>query len=409
MDTLYRPLGLDLGRRKPRRRGRSAIPALAGTLCFALLVGGSLAVSLTQPRFRDVDVFATHPAPPEPLAVAAANPPPASPPAAGPAVTAAPLQPLGRTSAGADDAAVAAADPDAPTIVYPPGAEGGYGKALSMRDPGSLRQAASEAAEPDAALLEHGAEGLLPIRAADGRRPFDVYSIAPASDLGTRVAIVVGGLGISQTGTMKAVRELDPAVTLAFAPAGNSLERWMREARHAGHELLLQLPMEPVGYPNVSPGEHTLTAGDAAAGRFDDLRWALGRLTNYVGVANYMGARLTGDEPAMRALAAELSRRGLLYLDDGTSARSLAKSAAREAGGVYAGADVVLDTTQDPAEIRKRLDTLERAARAKGQAIGVASAFDMSVAAIAAWMSEAEARGIKVVPVSALADDPEAQ
>jgi hypothetical protein len=111
----------------------------------------------------------------------------------------------------------------------------------------------------------------------------------------------------------------------------------------------------------------------------------------------------------MRSLASELAKRGLLYLDDGTSARSLARDALGQAGGLYAGADIVIDQRQDAESIAKQLDALERTARAKGRAIGVASAFDNSVSAIAAWIGEAEARGIAVVPVSALADDPEAQ
>ena len=392
MDDLYRPLGLDIDRRRRPAHPALRLPMLGGVLVALAVIGASAAISLTQPAFRRIDVFA------EAATAAAAAPiPPVR------IVSAAPLAPLGRSTAPDTDA-----DPALPTVTYPPGLSGDYGKTLVVRDPASLRQGTNAATDPDEALTEPGDEGPLPVRAADGRRPFDVYQAEPASDRGTRIAIVVGGLGISQTGTMKAIERLPAGVTLAFAPAGNSLDRWRREARRTGHELLLQLPMEPVGYPDVSPGDHTLTAADAGAGRFGDLDWALGRLTNYVGVMNYMGARLTGDAAAMRGLAGELTRRGLLYLDDGTSARSLARDAARETGGVYAGADVLLDAVPDPGSIARRLDALERTARAGGRAIGVASAFDASVAAIAGWIVDAEKRGIAVVPVSALADDPEA-
>jgi polysaccharide deacetylase 2 family uncharacterized protein YibQ len=40
-------------------------------------------------------------------------------------------------------------------------------------------------------------------------------------------------------------------------------------------------------------------------------------------------------------------------------------------------------------------------------AIGVASAFEVSVDAIATWANEAKARGIEIVSASAAADDPE--
>ncbi len=74
-----------------------------------------------------------------------------------------------------------------------------------------------------------------------------------------RVAIVIGGLGLSQTGTQSAIDKLPPEVELAFASNGNSLDRWMQAARRAGHEILMQVPLEPFDYPNVDPGRNTLT------------------------------------------------------------------------------------------------------------------------------------------------------
>ena len=50
-----------------------------------------------------------------------------------------------------------------------------------------------------------------------------------------------------------------------------------------------------------------------------------------------------------------------------------------------------------------RLDEVERIARREGQAIAVASAFEVSIGAVADWVSEARGRGIEIVGVSALA------
>ena len=390
LDDLTRPLGRDLPHQSPpprRRRQRLA----AGAALFVVLAG-SLATSLTGPTLRQQDVFAEAEAKRAAalLAQSSAAPAPLRPvPAAAP-IQSSPLP-----------------DPSLPTITYPPGESGRPGQTLTISDPASLRQPPTLAHLPDEALVEAGDEGPMPIRGADGRRPFDVYSVAPATAVGTRVAIVVGGLGISQTGTQAAIRTLPAGVTLGFAPGGNSLDRWMQDARRSGHELVLQVPMEPFGYPQTSPGEHTVTAADAATGAFADLNWSLAQVTNYVGVMNYMGARLTADPEALQPLATELSRRGLMFLDDASSARSVARDVAREAGTVFAAADVLIDAKQDRAAIEAELATLERVARANGSAIGVASAFDVSVAAIADWVSAAEARGIRLVPVSALARDPE--
>ena len=391
-DDLDRPLGRDRPRRQPSRRpsGR-AVLAVAG---FVLIAGASTATVLLQPALRHVDVFADLAAQKaaDEAKLAAATPAPYAPLPRSPQIVAQPLR-----------------DPSLPTITYPPDETGMAGQMITVNDAGSLRQPITMAGTPDDALIEPSDVGPLPIRGPDGRRPFDVYSVAPSSDVGIRVAIVVGGLGISQTGTQAAIKALPASVTLGFAAAGNSLDRWMQDARHAGHELVIQVPMEPFGYPQTSPGPHTVTAEETAAGRFDELLWSLGRTTNYVGVMNYMGARLSAEPSAMRPLLGELARRGLMYLDDSSSPRSVAKDSARDAGTPFAAASILIDASQQPGEIDKQLATLERIARADGSAIGIASAFDTSTAAIATWIRQAESRGIKIVPLSALAADPESR
>ena len=375
---LYQPLGLDLDDGVIRRRRLSA--ATIGFACAATtIIAGSTAIALFgQPQPRMVDRFAvatsSEPAP----TVVAASPAPAI------------REQLPVVISGSDTA---------------PPPRGGVG--FRVEDPQSLRQNPSTAHMPDDALIEDSAYGLLPARAPDGRRPYDVYAGAWSGKPGTRIAIVVGGLGISQTGTMNAIGSLPPGVTFGFSPSGNSLDRWMQEARRSGHELVLQVPLEPVGYPQVDPGEDTVTVDDAAAGDLSALHASLATITNYVGIMNYMGGRFVAEPAAMEPLIAELGRRGLMFFDDASSLRSVAADTAQLQSVPAAVSDLSIDRSQDPADIRSQLDTLERIARAEGTAIGVASAFDVSVATIAKWIGEARGRGIEIVPLSALANDPE--
>jgi len=256
-------------------------------------------------------------------------------------------------------------------------------------------------------LIEQGETGPLPIRSADGRRPVDVYARPWSGARGARVAIVIGGLGVSQTGTQEAIAKLPPEVTLAFAPQGNSLGRWMQEARRDGHEIIMQVPLEPFDFPNVNPGRNTLTVEASSEQNLENLHWALSRTTNYTGVMNYMGGRFVSDASAMGPLMAELGKRGLLYLDDGSSARSLAAELAPKNGVPFAAGDTAIDAVRDRGAVLTKLDELERIARAKGFALGTGSAFDVTVDAVASWISEARKRGIEIVPVSAIAIDPE--
>jgi polysaccharide deacetylase 2 family uncharacterized protein YibQ len=294
-----------------------------------------------------------------------------------------------------------------PSIIHvdPPAAsENGV---VVIRDPSAVGQNLRIAHLPDKALIEQGADGPLPVRAADGRRPVDVYARPWSGARGARIAIVIGGLGVSQTGTQSAIQKLPPEITLAFAPQGNSIGRWMQESRRKGHEIVMQLPLEPFDYPNVNPGRNTLTVEASADKNLENLRWTLSRTTNYTGVMNYMGARFAADAEAMRPVMAELGQRGLLYLDDGSSARSAAPELALENAVPFAVGDTVIDQTRERGAILDKLDELERTARAKGFAIGTGSAFDVTIDAVAAWASEVRKRGIEIVPMSAVVTDPQ--
>jgi polysaccharide deacetylase 2 family uncharacterized protein YibQ len=260
------------------------------------------------------------------------------------------------------------------------------------------------AAVSDEALTEQSPDGPIPRIGVDGRRPMDLYARpVDALAVGTaRVAIVVGGLGISESGTQTALARLPGPVTLAFAPYGADLTQWVEQARADGHELLLQLPLEPFDYPNNDPGPKTLMVDAAAAENLKRLHWLLSRFGTYVGAMNYMGARFTSEPKAMETVLGELGKRGLLYLDDGTSVRSRAREASL--GRVpFAAADMVIDAEPDPAAIDARLTQLEAIARERGQAIGVASAYPVSIDRIAAWAKDAARRGVVLVPVTAVA------
>jgi polysaccharide deacetylase 2 family uncharacterized protein YibQ len=259
---------------------------------------------------------------------------------------------------------------------------------------------------PDPALIEETPEGKLPIVAADGTRPVDRYARPWSGARGTRIAIVVGGLGLSQSGTQRALDTLPEEITLAFAATGNSLFRWMPVARRGGHELLLQVPFEPFDYPDNNPGRLTLLSSDEPATNLKRLHEAMGRMTNYTGVMNYLGGRFLADAEALEPVMRDISGRGLLFLDDASSAQSLTPDYAKAFGGPHAFADLLLDQEVSKSSVLKKLDELERIAYRKGTAIGVASAFDESIDAITEWARQAQGRGIEIVGVSVLADVP---
>lgn len=222
----------------------------------------------------------------------------------------------------------------------------------------------------------------------------------PAAAPPPRVAIFVGGMGLSASATRTAIETMPPAVTLAFLPYGATAAASVAAARAKGHEILLQLPMQSAGGGN--PGPHTLRPDAAPDATAADLAWLMGRFDGYSGVTNLLGAPVTASEPAMTAVLKAVGARNLYFVDDGTSKRSLASSLAPSLNVAAAQADVVLDATADPAVVRSNLDTLVRVAREKGQAIGMASGLPEHLGAIARFAGELAGQGVSLVPVSAL-------
>jgi polysaccharide deacetylase 2 family uncharacterized protein YibQ len=216
-----------------------------------------------------------------------------------------------------------------------------------------------------------------------------------------RIAIVVGGIGIAEGGTAAAIRDLPGAVTLAFAPYGKNLAAILADARQAGHEILLQIPLEPYGYPRNDPGPRTLTVAARTKENIDRLHWLMSRLTTYVGVTNYLGARFTSEADKLEPVLDEIGRRGLLYLDDGSSGASKADELS---DGIvpFGRADIVIDADTAPAAIDARLKQLEAIARERGYAIGSASAFPETIERIGAFAKDAADHGITLVPITAL-------
>lgn len=259
--------------------------------------------------------------------------------------------------------------------------------------------------QPIPDLIEVSEFGPLPRISAGGMRPLDAYSQASGGQGANRIAIVIGGLGISQTGTQEAIQKLPSGVTLAFSPAGNSLNRWAQTAMKEGHEVALQVPMEPLGYPSVDPGPRTLTVEGIGGANLKNLRATMGRMTNYPVVMNYLGASFSARDDALRPMLREMNGRGLAYFDDGSVQASTAVDIAKDLRMPHASGNLVIERSSDPARIRAQLEAVELLARNRGFAIVTASAFPETIDAVTEWAEAAGKRGILIVPLSTLIKD----
>jgi hypothetical protein len=284
---------------------------------------------------------------------------------------------------GAGQPAAAAAGRNMVTII-----DGSSGKREDVVIPG---QAADRSAV-DQRFAEASRSGPIPRIAADGTRPSEAFAqpvkALPDRPNAPRIAIVVAGPG---------------PVTFAFAPYGADLDHLAARAREGGHEILLQVPMEPFDYPDNDPGPQTLLTSLNAGQNIERLHWLMSRLQGYVGLANYMGGRFTATEAALAPILREAAKRGLIYVEDGNSPRSVAGQLASANNLPYAKADLTIDAVPTAAEIDHALSRLEKTARERGFAVGMANALPASIERIAVWAKAAESHGLLLVPISAVA------
>lgn len=257
---------------------------------------------------------------------------------------------------------------------------------------------------PDLALLQETKQGALPIIGPDGREPWKVYGrkVPPVGNM-PRLAVIVSGLGLSADATERAI-DLPKEVTLSFTPYGPQLEVEVAAARQSGHEVLLDLPMEPISYPADDPGPHTLLTSLNPNENIARLDWLLGRFKGYVGVINQMGSRFTASPDSLRPILHALKGRGLMFVDSRSTSKSVAEGLARQMNLPNASNDRFIDHEPFRETIDQSLAAAEGEARARGVALVVARPFPITLERMAEWLPKLESRGIEIVPVTAIAN-----
>lgn len=259
---------------------------------------------------------------------------------------------------------------------------------------------------PPEGLIENTDQGPLPRIAADGTTPMQAYAGAASAMTGPRVTLIVGGFGINEKASQNALALLPAAVTFAFIPYAYGVDRMAAAARQKGHEILVQIPMEPYDYPENDPGPYTLRTNGDDISNIQRLIWVLTRFTGYTGAIPLMGEQFITNPGAISPVLSFLAHRGLLFIDHQAGKGGLSPATISKAGVAFGHADITIDEVPDAAAIDRKLEELEKMARAKGRAIGYAKLYPVSVDRITRWEQSLAGKGIVLVPASAIVSAP---
>lgn len=215
------------------------------------------------------------------------------------------------------------------------------------------------------------------------------------------LAIVIDDLGENLHQAQKLVQGLDIPVTLSVLPFSTRSKEVSELAAQAGQDILLHLPLEPKGFPDIDPGPGALFVNMPREQLVFNLEQDLARIPKAIGVNNHMGSEFTEHAQSLRPVFSELKKRNLFFLDSLTTPRSKVQKIAAEMGLNYMSRHIFLDNEQDVQAIIFQLQKAERIALSNGRCIAIGHPYPETLTALAKWAKKRSSQ-VQVVKLSSL-------
>ena len=277
--------------------------------------------------------------------------------------------------------AASSADTSPPPVALPPTPEGSDGLA-----------------KPDQALMQENPHGLIPVKASDGRKPWEVYAReAPSPAPQAAIALMITGLGPSKA-ILESALQLPPDVSFSFSPYAKDIAKWVELARARGHEAWLELPAEPEDFPASDPGPYGLLTSLSIHENIDRAHQAMAVFPGFVGAVLPRGEQFSRTPAPMRAMVQELEKRGVLLLIS-DPARS---------DEFYAGypetvlpTGMAVDQSLVVSQMAEQFLKIEQRARKEGVVVATARALPVTLGALKVWVKELAKKKIALIPLSA--------
>jgi uncharacterized protein len=215
-----------------------------------------------------------------------------------------------------------------------------------------------------------------------------------------RVALIIDDVGHNKR-MAEGFLKLDAVLTLAIFPHSPHRKTIARMAADNGTEIMLHLPMEPMGYPKYDPGPGVLLSSMGTKELLAQLHANLESVPGIKGVNNHMGSKLTTDAKKMDKILTVLKKRNLFFIDSRTTKDTIARSSAEHLKIPFAQRNVFLDHNTEPAMIRKEIERLVRIATAKGVAVGIGHPYKATLKVLRQQLPQLKKK-VRLVPASAV-------
>ncbi len=223
---------------------------------------------------------------------------------------------------------------------------------------------------------------------------------SPPAASGPRLAIILDDVA-GDAASVDGIFALHYPLTLSILPNHPHSTDIAQDAHRRGYQVMLHLPMESLA--NETSEAQELRRGMSTAEVSNELTDMLHSVPYAAGVNNHQGSRATSDPQLMAELMPLLRSHRLFFIDSRTTAATVAYESAQAASVPCAYRNVpFLDDVQEAGAIRQQLELAVKDARERGQAIAIGHPHPATLHALADFLPQAEAQGIRLVHASDL-------
>jgi uncharacterized protein len=199
-----------------------------------------------------------------------------------------------------------------------------------------------------------------------------------------RMAVVIDDLGYASPELVTRLCAQPVPFSVAVLPYLEHTRQSAEIAHERGKEVMLHLPMEPLGYPapGRDPGKDAILFDLSESQVRARVRKALAEIPFRKGVNNHMGSRITPDRTRMRWVLEEIQAAHCFFVDSRTEKDSVAFDVARELAIPSVQRKVFLDDDKRFEEIARQWDRALALARKDGQVLAIGHIYPETVAAL---------------------------
>lgn len=250
-------------------------------------------------------------------------------------------------------------------------------------------------------LLEVEGQTKIPKIGPDGRTVFTEYGRPSLLDAGKiPIAVIMYGLASDQEMLARAIR-LPADITIALSPFGSGMRIWVDKLRAAGHEISLNLPIQPNNFPSNDNGPYSISLESKPEDNSNHLHWSLSRVSGYSTVYIHdMGDYVNGSSQS-QIIYKELKERGLAIVL-GSEIETEFDNMIEFVGASGIKVDYQIDKPLTRASFFEQLIKVEMLAQANGSILVAIAAYPNNVQRLREWAGDLPRKKLQLISVSSL-------